>query len=97
MDRTRLSLLFGLDEFQGDGVDAVPLVCRSGVPLTFENMSEVTTTIVADDFCTMTISIRYSFYGSWNFIIKTRPAAMRIKFILAEIKRGVASPADIHA
>ena len=66
-----------------------------GKPLAQENMSQMCTAIIADNFGSHPISILNPFYRSFNFIIKTGPAAMRIELVVRFVKRRVTSFANI--
>jgi hypothetical protein len=44
-------------------------------------VSQMPFAMVADDLYSPAIYIRYSFYSTFNLIVKAGPSAMRIKFI----------------
>ena len=62
---------------------------------TCEDVAEVRATISADDFGSIAVGVGDAFYGAGDFVIETRPAAMRIEFVGAAIKRSAASFADV--
>lgn len=59
-------------------------------------MSEVTAAISAGDFCAYAIGVERALHCTGDFIIKTRPATMRVELIFRPIQRCVALTADKH-
>ena len=70
------------------------LFCK---PLPGKHMPQMTAAIVADNFDPATIRIRYPLYRAGYLIVKRRPPAAGIKFILRVIKWRLTSTADISA
>ena len=54
-------------------------------PLANEDVSEMPSAFCTNDLRPAAIGIGYTKYGTGDLIIKTRPAAMRIKFIIRAI------------
>lgn len=59
-------------------------------------MPQVPTTVGANDFRPKPVGVRHAFYGSFNLIIKTGPAAMAIELVLASVEGSIASAAYIR-
>lgn len=72
----------GRNEFQAACIYAVPGIFFSE-SFAFKNMAQVSIAVHAGYFDPAPVCIRDSFYCACNFIIKARPSAMRVKFILA--------------
>lgn len=60
-------------------------------------MPEVPAAIGAGDFRAHAVGVERTLYCAGNFIIKTRPTAMRVKLIFRPIQRRVALTTDKHA
>lgn len=58
-------------------------------------MSQVPPAILAGNFCPHAIWVGGTLYGTFNFLIKTRPAASRLKLVGRFIKGSIASAAHI--
>jgi len=69
----------------------------SGQSFAFEYMPKVGVAILAHDLCASAIAIPVALDGTFNLIVETRPAAMRIKFVIRLVQRRIASSADIRA
>jgi hypothetical protein len=66
-----------LVKLQTDAVDTMPLVGRRGVPFSLEDMTEVATTIAADDLCPGHAegAVRVSSHGAGDAVEISRPSA----------------------
>ena len=62
-----------------------------GEALTQENVSEMGTTVITNNFCPQTIRIGNPLYGTFDFIIKTPPASHLIKEAI-KLKSGSKEP-----
>src|SRR5690606_35814840 len=52
-----------------------------GISFTDKYVTQVTATIITGNFCTSSVRVRRLFYHYFNFIIKTWPAAVRLKLV----------------
>tara|TARA_B100001250_G_C19354933_1_gene595014 strand:+ start:208 stop:516 length:309 start_codon:yes stop_codon:yes gene_type:complete len=62
-----------------------------------ENVAKVAATVVAQDLDPESVSICFSANCAWYFIVKSWPAAARMKFIFGPVQGSVAPFADILA
>ena len=60
-------------------------------------MSEVSAAVAADDLCAVSVCIRMSFYGSFDFVIKTGPSAVTAELVRCLVKRRIALTANVCA
>jgi hypothetical protein len=66
-----------------------------GVFFPFKDMTQVSSTVGTQNLSTSAIAIRLSYHRSFDFIIKARPSAARLKFIFRPVKQGIAPVAMI--
>jgi hypothetical protein len=66
-----------------------------GKSLSQEYMPQMTTAVRTENFRAPPVRIRLANYGAFNLIVKARPAAVTVEFVLGPVKRGIAAPADI--
>jgi hypothetical protein len=68
-----------------------------GQTLTFEYMAKMAVASRAQDLNTITIGVNFPFNRALNLIIKGRPAAIRVKFVLGAIQGCIALFTDVVA
>jgi hypothetical protein len=75
----------------------MPLIRRSGITLTLENMTQMATTIRAYDLRPLhtEVAIGMSFYGAWNAVKVGRPSTARLELLGGFVERGVAGSASV--
>lgn len=85
-----------LNKLHRQRIDAVPRVfwCEA---LAAENMAEVSTAMIAEDFDTTPVFVGDFFHRIGKRIVEGRPAAARIEFIAAAVKRGFTTAANEYA
>src|SRR5690606_36503245 len=78
------------------GIHAVPgILFRESLACKY--MAEVTAAVRADDLRTSSVRIRHSIDRARDFVIKARPSAVGVKFVVRTVKRGITSPAYISS
>ena len=60
-----------------------------------EHMSQMTFAVTANNLGATSIGIPYTFHSTGNFVVETRPAAVRFKFIFGSVQRRIALTAHI--
>ena len=66
-------------------------------PFTLENVAEVAAAIITEDLNPETISVYLPMNRACDFIIKGRPAAVRMKLVFGPVQWGITLLADILA
>jgi hypothetical protein len=84
----------GWDEAERDRVHAVARILR-GQPLAFKHMTQMGTARGAPDLCAAPVGVERPLHGSRDFVIKTRPAARRLKLVGRPIEWSAAPLADV--
>lgn len=64
-------------------------------PFAFKYVSQVSAASVAQNFYATAIGVRHLFDCTGDFVVKTRPAAARIEFVLRAVQRCIALSAKI--
>ena len=99
MLRLRFRTLLILRKPQANTIHTVPLIRGRGVPLSFEDMTQMPATVAADDlrpFHAKSI-IHMSGHRSRNRIKVCWPAAARLELMVGFVERRVAPGAVVHA
>lgn len=66
-----------------------------GKSFTFKDMAKVCAAIGAGDFGAYAVRVEPALYGTGNFVIKTGPAAARIKLVFGTIKWSFTTATNI--
>ena len=97
------SLGFGLGisifgEPQADTVHTMPLIRRCGEPLAFENVSKMTTTVIADNFSPLHAKgvVHVSLDGTGNRIKVSRPSTAWLELVIGCVKWRITASAVVH-
>ena len=68
-----------------------------GKPFSHEDVAEMTTAVIAEDFGAGTVRVGHFFDRALDLVVETRPPALADEFIAGTIQRRVATSADIGA
>lgn len=63
--------------------------------LASENMAEMSSTVVAQNFNPASVGIRFTTHGARDFIVESRPAAAGVEFVLRAVEWRFAAAADV--
>ena len=88
------TMLCSRNEIQRYRIHAMSCIF-TGKPLSQENMPQMTAAVRTENFRAPSVRILLAEDCSFNFIIKTGPAAVTVEFVLGSVQRGIAAPADI--
>lgn len=69
----------------------------AGKSLSLKYMSQMATAVRTEDLGASAIGVGDPFNRTFDLVIKTRPSAVRLKFVLAQIQRRIASGTEISA
>lgn len=78
----------------GNGIHTMAGVL-SGKTLPGEHVPEMASAVGAHNLCAASVCIRDPFYGTWYFIVKTGPSAVRIEFVFGMIEGCIALAAHV--
>lgn len=94
---TRLWII--LTELQRDAVYAVSLICWCWVSLSLENVSQMTSTVAANNFRSLHAegAVSVSGHCTWNGIEICGPATTALEFVFSLVQRSVAAGAGVNA
>lgn len=84
------------NELDRDTVDAVARIFL-GHLFAVEDVSEVTTAVLAHDFDTRAVGVYFASNRIFDFVVEGWPAAAAVEFIVGFVKWGVASFANVGA
>ncbi len=86
-----------LVKLQADTVHAMPLVCGCRISLALEYVSEVSTTVGADDLRARHAegAIRVSCHSTWNIVEICRPATSTLELVVGFVERRIAASASV--
>lgn len=90
------ALLLLNHKLHADTIHTVASILSSEA-LTDEDVTEMAFTVGTYDLGPSAICISYSFYGTFDLIIKTRPPAVTVELVSRAIKRLITLSTDIHA
>ena len=91
-----MTWLVGRYKCHRDRIDTVANILRCQ-PLTFEYMPKMAVALRAQNFDTITVGVNLLFNRALNLIVKGRPAAIRVKFVLGAIQGCIALFTDVVA
>jgi hypothetical protein len=94
-----LRLRISLVELDAHRVHTVPLVRRCRVSFALEHMSQVTSTVAANDLCPLhaECAVGVSGHGARHGVKEGRPSAARLELVLGSVDWCVAAGAGICA
>ena len=96
---TLLDDLVVLREIQADAVDAMPLVRRGRKALTLKDVSQVSTTVRANNLRPRNTkgAVLIPSHGAWEAVKVGRPPAARLELVVGLVQEGVAPGAGIDS
>jgi len=88
-----------LVEVHADTVDAMPLVRRCGISLSFENVAEMASTVRTHNLDPLhaECAVRVPCDSSGKSVEECRPAAARLELVVCLVKRCIASGTCVHS
>ena len=69
----------------------------AGEPFSHEDVAEMTTAVITDDFGTRTVAVGHLLDSTLYLIVEAGPTAVAGEFVIGPIERRVATPADVGA
>jgi hypothetical protein len=95
----RLHCLLVLCKLQTNTVHAMPLICRRRIPLTLENMTQMTPAVTTHNLRPLhpKRAIRVSGHRTGDRVKVRRPAAPGLEFMRGLVERGIAAGASVDA
>lgn len=75
------------------------LVCGRGVTFSFEHMTQMASTITADDLCSLHTksAVCVPCHGTRDGVVERRPSAAGLELLLRGVERGIAAGAVVGA